>query len=271
AVVPIYLANISPVEYKGGIGALHQLFISLGVLLGQIISFFCHNLPEIYGISIVLGIYAISFILTLFIKNLYFVQKDSATLWQLLAKKSARKSLYTLICFHVCQKFTGLNAFVFFSNEIFKTSSAPRFNTIILGLFSVISIIISISLVDKLGRKICLKVSLFITLISLALLSTGNLSTIFLFIFMFGFYSGLGPITWVIIGDIFPSLYQPAAATIGVSINWFLAFVVSYSYEYLSGIMECRVFLFYFFGTLLTGGYILSNYRETRGKAAEFQ
>lgn len=271
AIVPIYLANIAPVKYKGAIGALHQLFISIGVLLGQVISFCLYKHDGAYGVSAVLFVYAVCLILTLFIQNIHPVQRASVPLLQLVNDRTAIRSLFILVSFHVCQKMTGINAFVFFSNKIFSKTPSPRLNTIVLGLVSVLSNIISIFLVDRLGRRACLKASMLITIVSLAFLSNGVWPTLFLFVFMFGFYAGLGPITWMIVGDIFPQPCQPAAATIGVSINWILAFVVSFTYDGLANALGCRVFVVYFGGTLVSGTLILLSYRETRGKAAEFQ
>jgi Na+/melibiose symporter-like transporter len=87
--------------------------------------------------------------------------------------KVAVKGLLILFGAMFLQQLSGINAVLFFANDIFVqagTELEPRFNSIIIGVVQVLATIPATLVVDKLGRKLLLIISaiamaIFITIL----------------------------------------------------------------------------------------------------------
>ena len=77
-----------------------------------------------------------------------------------LMKRRNRPQLIITICLQIFQQLTGINAIMFYAPVLFQTlgfkSDASLYSAVITGAVNVISTIISIYSVDKLGRRMLL-------------------------------------------------------------------------------------------------------------------
>lgn len=77
-----------------------------------------------------------------------------------LMKGRNRRQLIITICLQIFQQLTGINAIMFYAPVLFQTlgfkSDASLYSAVITGAVNVISTIISIYSVDKLGRRVLL-------------------------------------------------------------------------------------------------------------------
>jgi Sugar (and other) transporter len=76
--------------------------------------------------------------------------------------KIAVKGLLIFFGVMFLQEMSGINAVLFFANDIFVqagTSLEPRFNSIIIGAVQALATIPATLVVDKLGRKLLLTIS----------------------------------------------------------------------------------------------------------------
>ncbi|ELQ76600.1 Major Facilitator Superfamily (MFS) [Trachipleistophora hominis] len=274
ATVPSYLGYLAPRHMRGTVGSAHQLFIVIGVLTGQLVSYFIRDNQIInifYRGFIVL--YIIALVLLTAIKNVRRVTTGrSKSVWDLLKCREARKSLKLDMAFHIGQQATGINAILLFSNEILKKGMKdPQLGTISLGACSIVSTIVSMCIVDKFGRKPMILISTFLILIALLMLTTGRLVLTSLYIHIIGYAIGIGPITWFIINEIFRDEYKKAASALSMTVNWISAFTATFSFSFMIIYMGNLCFLVYFVLMIVFLFIVLLSFAETKGRRSEFQ
>jgi len=115
------------------------------------------------------------------------------------------------------------------------------------GVVLVVSCTISSFYIDKLGRKILLILSAVGMAVGMIGLGTffflkekndnvnpeglGWLPLTALMLFVFAFNFGYGPVPWLFMGEILPSHVKGFGAGLSTSFNWFLAFLLTKSFE----------------------------------------
>lgn len=96
-----------------------------------------------------------------------------------------------------------------------------------------------------------------------------NLLPIFcICIYIIAFSLGVGPIPWVLTGELFASDIKGLAASIVATVNWLLAFIVSLSYDPIKNIIGTGV-TFWIFSLIAFMGSLYSIFFliETKGKS----
>lgn len=131
------------------------------------------------------------------------------------ARKTSVKALVIMLGLMIFQQMSGVNAVIFYTGFIFdkaNTGIQGSLATIIVGVMQVIATFVSSIIVDKLGRRILLLVSVSIMAICTILLgvyfylsdndpakveSHGWLPIVSMCVFIVAFSLGFGPIPWV--------------------------------------------------------------------------
>jgi MFS family permease len=84
------------------------------------------------------------------------------------------------------------------------------------------------------------------------------------------FAMSLGPVTWVVISEIFPTHIRGAAMAVAVGALWLASFALTYTFPILNaGIGSSGVFYLYAFICILGLVFVHRNLRETRGRTLE--
>lgn len=272
---PLYLERISPVYIRGTVCSLHQLFVVLGILTGQVLSFYFNNEKNWrVGVGTVLG-YIVLHTLSLYAIHDTCAKNEeestcSKSLASLIQDKRARLSLITAVILHAAQQLSCINGIILYSNNMFENAD-KRFYTLIMGLTFTLSTILSMSFVDKYGRKPLLLLSMLTDIIALMLLCVSQNMLIPVLIFVTGFSFGLGPIVWFISSEIFPNSYKVPSSALASAVNWVLAYVVS-SYFPVIGMKYKEIcFSLHAFFLVTSFLYILRFFEETKGRAPAFQ
>jgi MFS family permease len=160
----------------------------------------------------------------------------------------------------VIQQVTGINTVIYYAPTIFQAAGfqseqASIIATAGVGLVNVLMTIVSIPLVDRLGRRPLLLTSLTGMLISLVYLALGfaiggpalkwmGVGSLVLYIASFAI--GLGPVFWLLISEIFPLNIRGQAASIASMVNWLSNFLVSVTFlSLLNGLGTVWTFLLY--------------------------
>src|SRR5207253_712293 len=111
--------------------------------------------------------------------------------------------------------------------------------TSIVGIVNVLSTILSIFLIDKLGRRTLLLFGTTIMIISLAALAlvfstqttnTTSLTLTALIVYIMAFAISLGPIVWLMISEIFPTRVRAIGSSLCTFANWAANFLVSVTF-----------------------------------------
>ena len=276
--VPLYIAEISPDNIRGGLVSLNQLAITVGILLSYFVDQGFASFENGWRWMFLAGIVPASILGTgmLFLTDTprWFMSKgyeDKARLilakidnksnideiiektrknfeaesggWMDLFKCWLRPALIIgigLMFFQIC---TGINTVIYYAPTIFqmagfKSAVAAISATVGVGLVNVFMTIVSIKLIDKVGRKPLLSIGLSGMILSLGALGlafklTATLGSSLKWIavgslltYIASFAISLGPICWLIISEIFPLRIRGFAMSLMTVFNWGFNFIV---------------------------------------------
>ncbi|KAH7927725.1 general substrate transporter [Leucogyrophana mollusca] len=196
----------------------------------------------------------------------------SVTVPQLLSARELRRPLLTIIFAMLSQQLSGINAVLYYSNDILS-KSLPEFAAYVSLAITIVNFFMTfppIFLIERVGRKQLLLLSVGGALLShLAVgygLDTGfvTLSSIAITTFVMSFAIGLGPVPFVIIPEVAPIHAVSAISSVGLSLNWIVNFVVGLIFLPLRNFLasgdpmkEGRVF-YVFAAVLLSSTFVLS-------------
>ena len=193
-----------------------------------------------------------------------------------------RLPLFIGIVLAVLQQFSGINAIIYYGPKIFEAASKNGGNSMlfqtILGAVNLLFTFVAIRTADKYGRKTLLKWGL--TGIVLSLASCGLLFyfdlvnpvivLILILVFIASFAFSLGPITWVIINEIFPTDVRVKAVSVCTMALWVANFLVGQFFPWLLEAGGAAV-TFWIFAACSLLNYLFSTriVKETSGKTLE--
>jgi sugar porter (SP) family MFS transporter len=166
---------------------------------------------------------------------------ESPSLSQLLAP-GMRAALLISIVLAVLQQVTGINVFLYYAPEIFKAMAGAQMDaallqTVVVGAVNLTFTIIAIGTVDKVGRKPLMLIGsmgMGLSLIALGLAACFGRADMWVLTFILSYIAcfavSVGPVTWVILSEIFPTKIRGRAMAIATVFLWAANLVVSYSY-----------------------------------------
>ncbi|NUU67115.1 sugar porter family MFS transporter [Enterobacteriaceae bacterium BIT-l23] len=210
------------------------------------------------------------------------LQSDSrAGLRELLAPR-LRKVLAIGFCVALFQQITGINAIFYYAPEIFKTagvdtSGAMSF-TVLIGLMLVLSTLVSMWLIDKVGRRSLLifgSMGMALALGGTGLMfrasepnTTGLLACILAYVIIFA--ASWGTVAWVVIAEIFPTQVRGVAVSIATFALWGGNFIVARFFPVLVENISAANTFFIFSGVSLVAWiFVIAMVPETKGKTLE--
>jgi sugar porter (SP) family MFS transporter len=184
------------------------------------------------------------------------------------------------------QQITGINTIIYYAPTIFQMSgvgsaSASILATVGVGVVNVLTTIVALFLLDRVGRKPLLIIGisgmifglLFVGLAWLlphATLSVERLISLSLMIYIAGFAIGLGPIAWLIIAEIYPLKVRGVAMGLSTLVNWISNFVVALTFLSLINLIG-QTATFWSFALLSVCSliFVIKVVPETKGKSLE--
>ena len=140
------------------------------------------------------------------------------------------------IMLSVFQQAVGINAVLYYAPRIFGDMGMenPMVITVFMGVINILFTLVAIFTVEKLGRKpllICGSLGMALGAFGVAV-TFGHaglelVTAASLLIYSASFMFSWGPITWVLIAEIFPNTIRDAAVAIAVAFQWIFNFIVS--------------------------------------------
>jgi SP family xylose:H+ symportor-like MFS transporter len=148
------------------------------------------------------------------------------------------------IVLSVFQQFVGINVVLYYAGNIFRNMGASTdtslLQTIIVGAINMLFTVLAIFTVDRFGRKplmltgaIIMALSMFSLGFSFYADNTGIAALIFMLLYIAGFAMSWGPVTWVILSEIFPNSIR-GAMSIPVATLWISNLIVSWTFPMLN-------------------------------------
>ena len=187
----------------------------------------------------------------------------------------------------VFQQFVGINVVLYYAPEIFKTiasgTDSALFMTIIVGVVNFLFTIIAVKSVDKYGRKPLMVIGaagMAVAMLSLGFVffcgATGYLALFCMMLYVASFAMSWGPVTWVLLAEIFPNKIRGKALAVAVAAQWISNYLVSLTFpimndsSYLTALFN-HGFAYWVYGimSILALLFILKYVPETKGKTLE--
>ena len=148
------------------------------------------------------------------------------------------------IMLSVFQQLVGINAVLYYAPLMFKNLGAgtdsAMLQTAIVGVANVLFTVIAIATVDRLGRKPLLIIGGVIMGISMVVLgfqfqsnATGTGPLVAAIVYIAGFALSWGPVTWVLLAEMFPNAIKGVAMSIAVAAQWIANLIVSWTFKIL--------------------------------------
>ncbi|GAA0172083.1 secondary carrier transporter [Lithospermum erythrorhizon] len=196
-----------------------------------------------------------------------------------------RPQLVIAVFLQIFQQCTGINAIMFYAPVLFNTvgfgSGAALYSAVILGAVNVLSTIVSIYSVDKLGRRILLLeagVQMFISQVVIAVVlglkvkdHSIDLSKTFavfvvilICVFVSAFAWSWGPLGWLIPSETFPLETRSAGQSVAVCVNLLFTFVIAQAFLSMLCHFKFGIFLFFSGWVMIMSFFALFLIPETK-------
>jgi MFS transporter, SP family, galactose:H+ symporter len=161
--------------------------------------------------------------------------------WGALTSRRLRAAMVVGLTLAVLQQFAGINTVIYYAPTIMQDTGLSASNAILysvfIGIINFGTTIVSLRLIDRVGRRPLLLVSLlgmFGSLLVLGLAFVADWSSViillFILLYIVAFAVGMGPVFWVLLGEIFPTQNRAAGVSAGSTTNWTANFAVSLAF-----------------------------------------
>jgi SP family xylose:H+ symportor-like MFS transporter len=191
------------------------------------------------------------------------------------------------IVLSVLQQVTGINVFLYFGTEIFKKmgseTNAALLQTVVVGVVNLSFTIIAIWTVDKVGRKPLMIIGssgMGLSLLGMGLMAYCQKTDLWVLLFILGYIAcfalSVGPVTWVILSEIFPTRIRGRAMAIATVCLWVANYAISQTFPMMdenSWLLDKfhHAFPFWVYGVfcVVLVTFVCRYVPETKGKTLE--
>ncbi len=314
---PLYIAELSPVAIRGALVTLNSLTITLGVVVAFYVDYYfaaASNWRWMFisavGPALILLI-GLGFLPEtprwLSTRNRFdeawkvlvrietpeeaernmqelrqVIKSDQLKFRELFSKRFS-KPLIAGVGLAIFQQVTGINTIIYYAPTIFqmagfKSASGAILATFGVGLVALATTLGALLLVDRLGRRPMLLVSLVamtIVLVHLAMLlghphPSKTAVVIDIMAYVFAFDIGLGPVFWLLISEIYPTTARGQAMSLATVAIWASDFLVAETFLTLVGHIGLRG-SFLLFAGLCVAAFVFTWFLipETKGRTLE--
>ncbi|EEF51092.1 sugar carrier protein C-like [Ricinus communis] len=208
--------------------------------------------------------------------------------WLNIFGRRYRPQLVMAFCIPMFQQLTGMNVIVFYAPVLFKTmgfgSSASLMSAMITGAVNFVATIVSIVIVDKVGRRVLfiqggIQMLLCQIIVAVAIAAkfgvSGNpgelpkwyafLVVIAICIYVAGFAWSWGPLGWLVPSEIFPLEIRSAAQSINVSVNMIFTFAIAQIFTAMLCHLKFGLFIVFAVCVVIMVTFITMYLPETKG------
>ena len=241
-VSPVYISEMSPAEVRGTMVSLYQLFITIGFLLAYLANFLI-----LKGTTMadywrpMLGAEAIPDLL--FLVLIFFIpesprwlqvrgqRQDNSEAWAALREPGILKAVLIGSAIAILGQFMGVNAVLYYGPKIFADAGFqdPLFSTVLVGVVNMVTTVIALLIIDKVGRKQLVwwgvgGMIFCLLMIGLYFLPVTNLPTWFMLTFfllyVFCTAISISAVVFVLLSEMYPNRVRGLAMSIAGFALW---------------------------------------------------
>ncbi|GMI98779.1 Zinc-Induced Facilitator 2 [Hibiscus trionum] len=184
----------------------------------------------------------------------------------------------------VFQQFGGINGICFYTSDIFESAGfSATIGTITYAILQVVITGLNTTVIDRSGRKplllvsstglvlgcILSAISFYLKDHNLALHAVPILAVTGILLYISAFSAGMGAVPWVIMSEIFPINIKGVAGSLATLVNWFGAWAVSYTFNFLMSWSSPGTFILYAAINAAAIFFVVTLVPETKGKTLE--
>ena len=319
-VAPLYISEIAPVEIRGKLVSINQVALTSGIVISYLIDYafagsqawrwmfalavipaaafgvglmFIPNSPRwLVGcghvdqaravLQRIRGPEQVESELTA-IRHSVAQQKEH---WSELLGPLLRPAMIVGVGLAIAQQITGINTVIYYAPTIFKFAGLSSASVAILasvgvGVVNVVLTVVAMQLIDRVGRRPLLLVSLAGMALGLFVLglafslpqlsgSLGWIAVASLMVYVGSFAVGLGPVFWLILSEIYPLRIRGRAMSVGTVANWSANLIVALSFLTLTQVLG-KPATFWLYGIVSVGSWLFAVFLvpETKGRSLE--
>lgn len=328
---PLYAAEMAPARVRGRFVSMYQLAITMGILVAYVVDEALTNgdaWRAMLGVSAVPGVLLAIAMFPMPDSPRWLLKQgrrdeavDALTKvephadvaariaeaeaaleedrnqasWGEVLGPAVRRPLTIAVGLAVFQQITGINAIIYYANEIFGAAGfhTPQeqaaATTWAIGVVNVLATFIAVAYVDRFGRKPLLRAGLVGMALSLTVVGIGfqlldadaskatggdsitSVATLVgLVVFIASFAFSLGPVVWTVINEIFPSRVRGRGVALATAANWGSAWLVSQFFLTITdAIGQAGTFWLFAGFSVIAFVWISRRVPETKGKTLE--
>lgn len=315
-VTPLYLAEMSPAKIRGALVSLNQLAITVGIVVAYFVDYILaagHDWRWMFMTAVFPAIALIAGMLVLPESPRWLARKgfreralqgfrrlgrgDEAEAelreveqalqeeqegFRALFQSGFRVAVLVGVGLAIFQQISGINTIIYYSPAILRMSGYPSAKAAILaaaviGVANVLVTIVSIFLIDRLGRRFLLLLGTAGMAAALALIGIAfhqQSAGVIIFYEMIGYIAffgiGLGPVVWLLISEIYPTKIRGQAMSLATLSVWGANWVVAGTFlSLIRAAGPAGTFWIFSFICILAFGFCLAFVPETKGKTLE--
>lgn len=200
---------------------------------------------------------------------------------------NVRRALTIAVVMAAAQALTGITAIMYYAPTIFEISWGSRnessaiIATVAIGAVNVAATAVAVKCVDRFGRRPLLIGGLSVMLSSALTLAVvggsggsgdtvGVITMAAVCAFVIGFELSLGPISWLLISEVFPARVRSPGISVGVATSWACNIIVALTFlVILDAIGAGWSFAIFAATTVATLAFVIRYVPETSGKTLE--
>ncbi|HEU4656891.1 MAG TPA: MFS transporter [Capillimicrobium sp.] len=285
--VPLYIGEMAPPETRGRLVSMNQLMITVGIVAAYLVDY-AFSGDEDWRAMFAVGLIPAAILglgmLTLPESPRWARSQAESRVrrdWRALAARNLRLVLAIGIGLAVLQQITGINTVIYYAPTILQEVGLASDNAILsavpIGIVNIAMTVVSILVIDRVGRRPLLIVSLTGMVISIAGLGVvfeagagGALAVVCLVAYVAAFAVGMGPIFWLLIAEIYPQRVRGEAMSVATASNWLANFAVAQTFPLLlSAIGSAATFWIYAGLGVLAIWFALALVPETKDRTLE--